>query len=386
MGAVFLVEHQMMRKKYALKLLLPFASAHPEIVARFQREAIAAGNLDHPNIVKATDFGSLEDGSFYMVLEYVAGESLRRLLARDGYIVPGRALSIARQILQALAAAHAKGIVHRDIKPENIMVNDEPKSSQITVKVLDFGIAKVERVDPHAAKLTRVGTVFGTPAFMAPEQAQGLPVDGRADLYAVGVILYEMVSGKVPFEGDGLIVLSKHVSEPVPPLVSLFTLPPKFGKFVSTLLEKKPDDRYQSAVSAIAALDDVHAELLAVSRAGGVEDAKPFSLRAFAVNTWHATEPKLRALSSAAANFARRRPRVSILSAVGFGLFCALMLALCDARDNPPIIVGAVLPSATTTPSALPSDSQATSASASTSAKPDSPPATPAHGGRRRRH
>jgi hypothetical protein len=169
-------------------------------------------------------------------------------------------------------------------------------------------------------------------------------------------------------------------------LVSLFTLPPKFGKFVSKLLEKKPDDRYQSAVSAIAALDEVHAELLAVSRAGGVDDAKPFSLRAFAVHTWQAAEPKLRTLSSAAANFARRHPRVSILTAVGFGLFCALMLALCDARDNPPILVGAVLPSATTTPSALSSDSQAASASASTSAKPDSPPATPAHGGRRRRH
>jgi serine/threonine-protein kinase len=382
MGAVFLVEHQMMRKKYALKLLLPFASAHPEIVARFQREAIAAGNLDHPNIVKATDFGRLEDGSFYMVLDYVAGESLRKLLSRDGYIVPGRALSIARQILQALSAAHAKGIVHRDMKPENIMVNDDVKTSEITVKVLDFGIAKVERSDPQAAQLTRVGTVVGTPAYMAPEQAKGLTVDGRADLYALGVILYEMVSGKLPFDGEGIILLSKHVSDPVPPMQSLFTLPAKLREFVSTLLEKNPDDRYQTASSAIAALDQVHSELLALARSAPA-DPTPLSLHARAIAIWQRAKPKLLVASSTVTAIARKRPRVSIATAVGLGLLCALLLVLCDGRDNPPIVVGAVLPPAPASP--VESSSASVSASASGSTKPESSTPPPVHGGRRHR-
>ena len=192
MGAVYRAEHVHMRKAVAVKVLHREMTAFPEVVARFEREAVAAGRIDHPHVVSASDFGQLEDGSFYLALEFAEGHSLAKLVHTEGALQPERALRIARQIAEALQAAHGVGIVHRDLKPENVMLVVKDSDPDY-VKVLDFGIAKI-KVEGAAEQpaLTQIGTVFGTPEYMSPEQARGEPADARADLYTVGVILYEM--------------------------------------------------------------------------------------------------------------------------------------------------------------------------------------------------
>ncbi len=270
MGAVFLAEHVHMRKRFALKLLLPEAMASPEIVARFEREAIAAGNIGHPGVCAATDFGRLEDGSFFLVLEYVDGRSLRHVV-HEGAMPPERALSIARQVLAALGAAHAKGVVHRDIKPENVMLTRGASEGEDVVKVLDFGIAKVDANslgEGQGTNLTRMGAIYGTPAYMAPEQAMGRAIDHRVDLYAVGVMLHEMIAGAPPFDGEGVVILAKHVHEPPPPLVSPIgaDVSPDLAAFVARLLAKAPDARPADAQAAIAELDQARASLARFER------------------------------------------------------------------------------------------------------------------------
>ena len=194
MGAVYQAEHTLMRKRMAIKVLHPEMTRLPEVVTRFEHEAMAAAHIDHPNVVNATDFGKIDDGSFFLALEYVEGKSLRDLVAL-GPLDLGRSLHIARQIAGALHRAHSLKIVHRDLKPENIMLVDR-EGDQDFVKVLDFGIAKVqigeltasamESPGPGQPVLTQAGMVYGTPEYMAPEQALGQPVDQRIDIYALG--------------------------------------------------------------------------------------------------------------------------------------------------------------------------------------------------------
>ncbi len=259
MGLVFLAEHVHMRKRYALKLLHPDAVASPEIVQRFEREAIAAANITHPNIVAATDFGRLDDGSFFLVLEYVAGRDLRSH-GEDGPIHPARALELTRQILGALAAAHAKGVVHRDIKPENVMLVARDDRRDI-VKVLDFGIAKLDAGTlggGDGAQLTRMGSVYGTPAYMSPEQALGQTVDARSDLYAVGLMLHEMITGRPVFDGEPILVIAMQVNDAPPPLTSPLdpsAITPQLLALVDTLVAKERDARPASANAAIELVD-----------------------------------------------------------------------------------------------------------------------------------
>jgi len=265
MGAVFLAEHVHMRKRFALKLLLPEAMASPEIVARFEREAIAAANIGHPGVCAATDFGRLSDGSFFLVLEYVDGRSLRSVIG-DGAMPPARALDVARQVLSALAAAHDKGVVHRDIKPENVMLATSP-TGQDVVKVLDFGIAKVDANtlgEGQGTNLTRMGAIYGTPTYMAPEQAMGRRIDHRVDLYAVGVMLHEMIAGAPPFDGNSIMVLAAHVNTPPPALTSPRgdVLSEDARQFVARLLAKVADERPADARAAIAELDAARATLV----------------------------------------------------------------------------------------------------------------------------
>ncbi len=287
MGAVFLVEHIQLRKRYALKVLLPESVASPEIIARFEREAIAAGNIDHPNVAKATDFGRLADGSFFLVLEYVGGRSLRTVLEQEGALEPRRAVGLARQVLAALHAAHAKGVIHRDIKPENVMLTS-PGSGAASgagasgsypslvpeaeiAKVLDFGIAKVtEELAPASEAaadqpLTRMGAMYGTPAYMSPEQAMGEAIDVRADLYATGVMLYEMLAGRPPFDGEPLEVVMHHLQDAPPPLVSpRGPIDPAIHAVVDRLLQKDRAARYATAQEALEALDAIEASYLVV--------------------------------------------------------------------------------------------------------------------------
>ena len=258
MGAVYEAEHTHMRKRLAVKVLHAEMSRLPEVVARFEREAMAAAHIDHPNVAAATDFGKLDDGSFFLVLEYVEGHSLREAIA-VGRIELGRAMYIAFQIAAALQRAHALGIVHRDLKPENVMLVEREGEPDF-VKVLDFGIAKVPvgelaNASPNSIKptgapqvLTQMGMVYGTPEYMAPEQALGQSVDARADLYGLGVMLYEMLAGSRPFDAESKVsLLGRHVTARVPPFSERCPealIPPEVEAIVMKLMSKEASDRY----------------------------------------------------------------------------------------------------------------------------------------------
>ena len=270
MGRVYWGEHVLMRKRVAVKVLHRELTQVPEVVARFEREAMAAANIDHPNIAAATDFGKLPDGSVFLVLEYVQGRCLRELID-EGPLSVERALNISRQIASALVSAHALGIVHRDLKPENVMLVDKNGDPDF-VKVLDFGIAKVpvkdvsERGSIRPAKvITRVGMIFGTPEYMAPEQALGQNVDGRADLYALGIILYEMLCGRRPFSAESPVgILGQQLQGPLPTFAKRaphVKVPFVLEQLTLRLLAPTAASRFQSAVELTLAFETIQAQL-----------------------------------------------------------------------------------------------------------------------------
>jgi serine/threonine-protein kinase len=234
MGTVYSGEHIYIKKQVAVKVLHPQFARYPEAVNRFLREARAASSINHPNIVDVTDFGVLADGLVYFVMEYLDGVSLEDVIERDGAVELHRALNIANQMALALEAAHAQGVVHRDLKPDNIMLLQRPGRRDLVrigadhqwvterekvydfVKVLDFGIAKVLQPDGLGAETVQ-GAVFGTPEYMSPEAARGEDVDARADVYSLGVIMFDMLTGRPPFEAPaGNDVLQMHINSPPP--------------------------------------------------------------------------------------------------------------------------------------------------------------------------
>jgi serine/threonine protein kinase len=269
MGVVYRAEHLHLRKAHALKVLLSDWTSKPEIVARFEREAVAAGNIVSPHVAAATDFGRLPDGTFFLVMEYVDGITLRSVLD-DGPLQSVRALHITKGIVAGLQAAHALGIVHRDIKPENVMLVTRHGEKDF-VKVLDFGVAKVHgvgarRTAPTQA-LTRFGDVIGTPDYMSPEQSIGQAVDARSDLYSVGVMLFEMLTGERPFAGGAVTVLRQHVLSEVPELPASIaaSIDPRIGAVLRRLLAKVPEHRFASATELMETLEECSTPLVVVA-------------------------------------------------------------------------------------------------------------------------
>ncbi|MCA9582418.1 MAG: serine/threonine protein kinase, partial [Myxococcales bacterium] len=245
MGNVYLATHVVLNRRFALKVLAGDMARDPEVVLRFQQEAQAASAIGQQNIIDISDFGQLPDGTAYFVMEYLDGLSLTDAFESQGGFSIEETTHIVRQIATALGAAHGQGIVHRDLKPDNIILVKREETDHF-VKVLDFGIAKVGGA---ASKLTKTGVIFGTPHYMAPEQAAGQSIDHRADVYSLGIILYEMCVGKVPFDADTyMAILSKHMFEP-PPIPKAELGERELGPFegiVLRALAKKPEDRYAS--------------------------------------------------------------------------------------------------------------------------------------------
>ncbi len=246
MGTVWLAEHVMLGKRVAVKILRPEYSRDEELTRRFQQEAVAASQIGQENIVDVTDFGRTPDGSLYLVMEALEGESLASILRHEGLLPLDRALLILFQISRALAAAHARGIVHRDLKPENVFVTRHEDGTDF-VKVLDFGISKIGAA-PEGGRITRAGAIMGTPEYMAPEQASSGQVDQRCDVYAFGVLAYEVLTGSLPFQGDNPVAtLLKHQSDSPPPLRRRRpALPIEAEDLVLKALVKRPEGRQQS--------------------------------------------------------------------------------------------------------------------------------------------
>jgi len=249
MGAVYLAEHPKIGRQVAIKVLLPDLSQRQEVVARFFQEARTASEIKNEHIIDVLDFGQLPDGAFYLVMEFVDGAQLKDVLARGALPVP-RALRIALGIGRALAAAHGRAIVHRDLKPDNIMLLHRPNHElgPDFVKVLDFGIAKLLSDDQVVKDVkTKTGALIGTPAYMSPEQARGLKVDHRSDIYSLGVILYQMVSGQLPFVADGLgeLLLAQMTKPPRPLSTVAPHVPAKLAGIIHRCLEKEPDARFR---------------------------------------------------------------------------------------------------------------------------------------------
>ncbi len=370
MGAVYLAEHVVIQKKMALKVLAPELARRPDLVARFLQEARSASRIGHENVIDISDFGQAGDGYVYIAMEFLDGQDLGNLVRSDGALPWPRARNIIMQICRALRAAHDKGIVHRDMKPENIFLIHREGQPDF-VKILDFGIAKVMGAgDENAPRLTRTGMIFGTPEYMAPEQAEGKDADHRVDVYAVGCIIYHLITGQTPFVAESFMaMLTKHMMEdPVPPSVRRpdLAITPEMDALVLKALEKERDSRYQSMAEFLEAVTTC------LGPEGDVAESRPGATRALgganrsaSIHAPRATAPKDRATAArrapAATSIFDERPearppagggkqKVAIIAlgvALGFGAALWLLLG----RDtSAPVAAPVPLPAAETRP------------------------------------
>lgn len=265
MADVWLAEDAQLGRRVALKMLHRRFASDAQFVERFRQEASHAAGLQHPNVVGVYDRGSWE-GAYYIAMEYVEGPTLKEIVRERGALSPGLAADVVVQILRAARYAHKRGIVHRDLKPQNVILDEEGR-----VKVTDFGIARA-----GASEMTETGAIMGTAQYLSPEQAQGKPVDARSDLYSIGVILWELLTGRVPFDAESAVTIAlKHVSEPpLAPSELVPGVPPAFDAVALRALAKDPADRYQDADEFIADLQaarDAPMEAAVFAPAGPVE-------------------------------------------------------------------------------------------------------------------
>jgi serine/threonine-protein kinase len=259
MGAVYKAEQPEMRRFVAIKILHSRYLSRQDLVTRFKREARAMSHLSHPNTARVFLYGQLDDGACYFVMEYLEGRNLAQHVRKEGPMDPHRAINVMIQTCGALEEAHRSGIVHRDLKPENIFLTSQGGIADFP-KVLDFGLAKISerQMRPGSLILTQEGMVFGTPEFMSPEQARGETLDGRSDIYSLGIILYELLTGKLPFEaGQPMEFIQKHIKETPIPLSERApdrTFPDGLEAVMNRALAKSPEHRFASAAEFANAL------------------------------------------------------------------------------------------------------------------------------------
>ncbi|MEO8878514.1 MAG: serine/threonine-protein kinase, partial [Polyangiaceae bacterium] len=333
MGIVYAGRHKIIDKRVAIKVLRGDFARDKEITDRFLQEAKAASSIGNPHIVDISDFGQLPDGAAYFVMEFLDGKSLAGVMDESRPMPTARLTHLAKQIAQGLSAAHAAGIVHRDLKPDNVIVIKRGNDTDF-VKILDFGIAKV---GGETAKITRAGSVFGTPHYMSPEQAAGAPVDQRTDVYALGIILYEMASGKVPFDADNFMgILTQHMYKAPVPMLALVpqpNVPPGLDAIALKCLSKKQEGRYASMDDLIEDLSAVEAgntpravgEMMA--RSGG------FNLPADYFANQRGVMPA--PVPATPANGARSRmPLFAVISAVASIALVALVVLLASGNGS----------------------------------------------------
>jgi len=355
MGTVYLCEHSVLRRRFALKVLRPELSGDRELVERFRNEAIAASRIGQENVVDVVDFGAEEDGALYYVMEALEGRSLATLLREEGPLSVPRALALLEQVCRALAAAHSSGVVHRDVKPENVFVVRRDDAER--AKVLDFGISLVP-AERGGERLTRAGAIIGTPEYMAPEQATGEPSDHRADVYAVGVLAYEVLTGGLPIEGATPIatLLAAQTRAPDPPSRRRPAIPPEVDGLVLRALAKRPEDRFPSMREMAGEIARLRAGLL-----GSAPDPRPPAITAEYTRSTRPSGPRGETVAIAGgperpspAPPAPRRRRALLAGAAALGAVAAAALAGYWARGERLLAAASASSTPTPTPTASP--------------------------------
>jgi serine/threonine-protein kinase len=320
MGAVYRAEHALLERTVAVKLLRPELTENHELVVRFMNEAKAASSIRHPGIIEVFDFGHAADGSAYLVMEMLHGESLATRIEKRGRLPEREAVAIASGIASALTAAHSKGIIHRDLKPDNVFLIPDVELGE-RPKVLDFGIAKLGDLAADQTKFTQTGTLMGTPLYMAPEQARtASAIDYRADLYSLGCMLYELLVGEPPFValGAGEIIALQLFQPPTRPSERVAGVSPAMEMIVMRLLAKEPRDRFQSASEVVQALDGLGRSVVATSN-------PPF-----------ASQPRAAVIASTEYVSLPKRSRRLIVAAIAAALLLAGAVAsVILLRDDP---------------------------------------------------
>jgi len=322
MGAVYLGEHVKMGRKSAIKVMNPGMAADPDAISRFNREASNASRISHPNVCQIYDFGETPDGVIYLAMEFIEGSALTDLIEKEGALPPARAAKILKQSADALASAHDLGIVHRDLKPDNIMIVQGRDGSDI-VKVVDFGIAKAVAGDEAGQKVTKTGLVVGTPEYMSPEQLSGDKLDGRSDIYSLGLVFYRTLTGVLPFQADSAqeTMIKRLTDEPMqlaearPDIV----FPPALQAVLDKALARMPSERYANATqfgndaeAAVAGLEPAVAAAPIAAAATQLMDAEA-ALKAIPTKQ---KAPPPTAVAPAAPP-AKRFPMVPVLGGVG---------------------------------------------------------------------